>query len=161
MTIATGKTVPNFSVAAITEGGEKTFTQESFKGHWTVLYFYPKDDTPGCTTESKDFRDMLGEFGELNCQIVGVSRDSLQSHQKFADKHELPFTLIADTEEVLCNLLGVIGEKKLYGRVSIGLIRSTFVFDDQGVLRHAWRSVRVANHAQKVLATVRQLQQES
>ena len=151
-----GDTLPAFSVAATSD---RTISPDSLKGRWTVFYFYPKDQTPGCTRESQDFRDLHESFQALGCDILGVSRDSMQSHDNFRAKQDLPFDLVADTDSSLCNLFGVIGEKKLYGRTSIGLKRSTFLVDDKGIVRALWRNVRVAGHADKVLERLGKLQQ--
>lgn len=122
-----------------------------------VLYFYPKDDTPGCTTEAQDFRDLAGEFESAGCRIIGVSRDSLKSHQKFADKFELPFPLISDDQEDLCTRFGVMKLKNMYGKQVRGIDRSTFLFDKRGVLIQEWRGVRVSGHAKEVLQAARNL----
>jgi peroxiredoxin Q/BCP len=120
----------------------------------TVLYFYPKDSTPGCTTESQDFRDRHAQFLALDCQIIGVSRDSLKSHANFTEKQSLPFALIADTEETLCQALGVIKMKNMYGKQVRGIERSTFLVDGNGVIAREWRGVRVPGHADTVLQAV-------
>ena len=125
------------------------------KGKNIVLYFYPKDNTPGCTTEGKDFRDLSTAFEEANTQILGISRDSLTSHQKFCQKLALPFPLISDHNEALCQLFGVIIEKNMFARLLLGIERSTFLIDSQGILRHVWRKVKVKGHAQAVLDAVR------
>ena len=116
-----------------------------------VVYFYPKDLTPGCTLEAQDFRDFYAKFRKKDCAIVGVSRDSADSHEKFRGKHDLPFPLVADTDESWCRAFDVIGEKKLYGKAHIGVIRSTFLFGADGRLIEAWRNVRVPGHVEKVL----------
>ena len=116
-----------------------------------VVYFYPKDATPGCTLEAQDFRDFYAKFRRKDCAIVGVSRDSIESHDKFRGKHDLPFALVADTDETWCRAFDVIGEKKLYGKAHIGVIRSTFLFGADGRLIEAWRNVRVPGHVEKVL----------
>lgn len=116
-----------------------------------VIYFYPKDMTQGCTLEAQDFRDFYPKFRKHDCEIVGVSRDDVTSHDKFRLKHNLPFPLLADTDETWCRAFDVIGEKMLYGKSHIGVIRSTFLFDADGRLVEAWRNVRVPGHALKVL----------
>jgi thioredoxin-dependent peroxiredoxin len=122
-----------------------------YAGHPFVVYFYPKDMTPGCTLEAQTFRDFYPKFRKKHCEIIGVSRDSEASHAKFRDKHELPFPLVADTDEAWCRAFDVIGEKKLYGKAHVGVIRSTFLFGADGKLIEAWRNVRVPGHVEKVL----------
>ena len=143
----------NFT-AASTNG---TFDFKNTRGKYLVLYFYPKDNTPGCTNESKDFRDLYQKFKQLNAEIVGVSRDSLVSHDKFRVKHELPFELIADTDSNICDLFKVIKEKSMFGKTALGLVRSTFLFDPEGNLVKEWRKVKVAGHAEEVLAAIQGL----
>lgn len=120
-------------------------------GKHLVIYFYPKDNTPGCTTEAQQFRDLYPKFQQAHCQIVGVSRDSLKSHENFKQKFMLPFELLSDTDEAVCNLFGVMKLKNMYGKQVRGIERSTFVFDQVGQLRHEWRGVKVPDHAQQVL----------
>lgn len=122
-----------------------------------VLYFYPRDNTPGCTQEGQDFRDLHDAFAATDTRIIGVSRDSVASHQKFCDKYEFPFTLLSDPDESLCKHFDVIREKNMYGKKVLGIERSTFLIDKQGVIRHAWRKVRVKEHAQKVLEAAQSL----
>jgi peroxiredoxin Q/BCP len=122
-----------------------------------VLYFYPKDLTSGCTRESQDFRDLHQRFRRAGAMVLGVSRDRLKSHEKFRDQEGLPFDLLSDPDEQLCQLFDVIHEKTLYGRQYLGIERSTFLIDSQGVLRHEWRKVKVAGHAQEVLDALRAL----
>lgn len=124
---------------------------EDYKGQYLVLYFYPKDSTPGCTTESQDFRDAYIEFQQEQCQILGISRDSLKSHELFKSKHELPFELISDPEEHLCTLFDVIKMKSMYGKSVRGIERSTFLIDPSGTLIQAWRKVKVKDHVSSVL----------
>lgn len=119
-----------------------------------VLYFYPRDNTPGCTQEGKDFRDLHAAFSKANTQVLGISRDSLHSHAKFCEKLSLPFPLISDPDETLCKLFGVMIEKNMFKRLLLGIDRSTFLIDPQGVLKHEWRSVRVKGHAQAVLDAI-------
>lgn len=128
---------------------------EDVLGQWLVLYFYPKDNTPGCTTEGQDFARLSGEFAALGARILGVSRDGLKSHANFRAKHGLPFDLISDRDEALCRAFDVIQPKKLYGKEYLGIDRSTFLIDPQGVVRLAWRQVKVASHAEAVLATLK------
>ncbi len=133
-------------------GGELLLA--SLKGQWVVVYFYPKDSTPGCTTEAKDFRDLHPEFSKRHAQVIGVSRDSVKSHANFASKQELPFSLISDPEETWCQAFDVIHEKMLYGKRHLGIVRSTFLIDPDGKLAHEWRGVKVPGHAQAVLDTI-------
>ena len=126
----------------------------SLKGQWVVVYFYPKDSTPGCTNEAKDFRDLHHAFLKRHAQIVGVSRDSVKSHANFAAKQELPFPLVSDPEENWCNAFDVIHEKVLYGKRHLGIVRSTFLIDPDGKLAREWRGVKVPGHAQAVLDAI-------
>jgi len=146
----TGQTINDFC-AVSTHG---TLTLQDLKGQWTVLYFYPKDSTPGCTTQAQDFRDMADEFTALGCRVIGVSRDSLKSHENFAAKQGLAFALIADPQETLCEQFGVMKLKNMYGKQVRGIERSTFLIDPQGVLVQQWRGVRVPGHVQQVLQAV-------
>ena len=125
------------------------------RGEWLVLYFYPKDSTPGCTTEGLDFNALLPKFRKLGATVLGVSRDSLRSHQNFCTKQGFAFDLVSDTDEALCQAFGVIKPKKLYGREYIGVERSTFLIDPKGVIRAAWRPVKIPGHAQAVLDTLK------
>lgn len=146
--------VPAFK-AASTAGDE--FQLADAKGKTLVLYFYPKDATSGCTVEAQEFRDLADKFKRAGALVLGVSRDSLKSHDKFREKESLPFHLLSDPEEKLCGLFDVIREKSLYGRKYMGIERSTFLIDGSGVLRREWRKVKVAGHAQEVLDAVRDL----
>lgn len=137
--------------------GNKTFKSSDMRGKKLVVYFYPKDDTPGCTVEGSDFRDLYAEFQQLGCEIVGVSRDSVSSHEKFKTKLDLPFDLLADEEEKACDLFAVMKLKNMYGKEVRGIDRSTFLFDETGKLIHEWRSVKSAGHAQAVLDTLKAL----
>lgn len=134
----------------ITDEGDK-LELKSLLGKWLVIYFYPRDATPGCTTEARDFAALHNKFIELNCEILGVSRDSVASHARFRDKQELPFSLIADLDESWCKAFDVIHEKVLYGKRHMGVVRSTFLIDPDGVLRAEWRGVKVPGHAAAVL----------
>ena len=120
-------------------------------GRWLVLYFYPKDSTPGCTTEGIDFNALLPQFERLGATVLGVSRDSIRSHQNFRDKQGFRFDLVSDADEALCNAFGVIREKNLYGRKYMGIERSTFLIDPSGLIAQSWRPVKVPGHAQAVL----------
>jgi len=140
--------LPDFTAQATSD---TTVTPESFKGKNVVVYFYPKDNTPGCTTEGQDFRDHYSEFEAANTIVLGVSKDSLKTHENFRKKHEFPFELISDPDETLCKLFDVIKLKKLYGKEYMGIERSTFLIDSQGVLRQEWRKVKVKGHVEEVL----------
>jgi len=122
-----------------------------------VLYFYPRDNTPGCTKEGQAFRDHYSEFQALDTVVLGVSRDSLKTHENFKAKHRFPFELLSDSEETVCKLYDVLKEKNMYGRKVIGIERSTFLIDREGILRQAWRKVKVAGHVEEVLDAVRKL----
>lgn len=137
--------------------GGTTFTLSAHRGSIVVLYFYPKDSTPGCTTEAQDFRDLHAQFVEAGAIVLGVSRDTLKSHENFKAKQCLPFDLLVDGEELLCSRFAVMRTKSMYGKQVRGIERSTFVLDRAGVLRRAWRGVKVAGHAQAVLDFVVQL----
>lgn len=137
------------------EGKEVSLTD--FKGKNIVLYFYPKDMTPGCTTESCDFRDFHLKFGELNSVVIGVSPDDIKSHQKFINKHDLPFTLLADTEQALAKHFDVWKLKKNFGKEYMGIERSTFVINEQGEIVNEWRKVSVKNHVQEVLDYIKEM----
>jgi len=149
---AMNRVVPNFRIAAT---GDKTIELKSLRGKKVVIYFYPKDSTPGCTTEGQDFRDLHSKFKRQGAVILGVSRDSLTSHEKFKAKQEFPFDLLSDPDEKLCRQFDVIHEKTLYGRKFMGVERSTFLIDDKGKLRREWRKVKVNGHAQEVLDAVK------
>ena len=153
MSIAVDQPVPDFTAAAT--GGD--FTLSALRGKKVVLYFYPKDNTPGCTTEGLQFRDLYPKFKKAGAEIVGVSRDSLRSHDNFKAKLELPFQLIADTEETLCSLFNVIKMKKMYGKEVRGIERSTFLIDSEGVLRCEWRGIKVPGHVDEILEAVQGL----
>lgn len=133
------------------------FSIAAHRGHPLVLFFYPKDNTPGCTTENAAFRDLYAKFRRAGAAVVGVSRDSLASHEKFRAKFELPFELASDPEEKLCKAMDVIKLKKLYGREMLGVQRSTFLFDARGELVREWRGVKVPGHVDEVLAAVKEL----
>jgi peroxiredoxin Q/BCP len=137
--------------------GAGPFRLSAARGHPLVIYFYPKDNTPGCTTEAQQFRDLHGEFQRLGCRVLGVSRDSIKSHEGFKAKLELPFELLSDAEEKVCQQFGVIRMKNMYGKQVRGIERSTFVIDAQGVLRREWRGAKADGHAQEVLEFVKTL----
>lgn len=152
--IVVGQSVTDFTASATSEN---TLSLSDFKGKNLVIFFYPKDNTPGCTTEGQNFRDLFDEFVAANTVIIGVSRDSLRVHENYKAKHSFPFELISDPEETLCKHFDVIKLKKLYGKEYMGIERSTFLIDTQGVLRQEWRKVKVKGHADEVLAAVRAL----
>jgi len=154
MTVTVGQPVPEFSATAT---GDTSLQLSELQGKNVVLYFYPKDNTPGCTTEGQEFRDAHDEFTALNTVILGVSRDSLRSHENFCAKHNFPFQLLSDPDEKLCQLFDVIKEKNMYGRKMLGIERSTFLIDSKGVLQKEWRKVRVKDHVATVLASVQAL----
>lgn len=150
---AVGLAVPDFTAAST---GTR-FSLAARRGKPLVLYFYPKDNTPGCTTEAMQFRDLHPDFVAAGCAVVGVSRDSLKSHEGFKAKLGLPFDLIADTDEAVCRLFDVIKSKNMYGKQGLGVERSTFLIDAAGVLRREWRKLKADGHAAEVLAAVRGL----
>jgi thioredoxin-dependent peroxiredoxin len=152
--IKTGSTVPAFSLP--TSGGG-TWSLKDAAGRKLLIYFYPRDLTSGCTREAQDFRALHGAFRRAGVEIVGVSRDSVASHDRFVAKESLPFPLLADVDERVCRLFDVIKPKSLYGRKYFGVERSTFLLDGAGTLRHEWRKVKVAGHAEAVLEAARNL----
>ncbi len=135
----------------------QTINLSKLKGQNIVLYFYPKDSTPGCTTEGQNFRDHYDEFLTHHTLIFGVSRDTIKSHQNFKNKHQFPFELISDPDEILCKAFNVIKQKNMYGRKYMGIERSTFIIDKKGRLINEWRKVKVKNHLDKVLDVVKTL----
>ena len=149
-----GKPVPDFSLPST---GGATFRLSDARGAKLVLYFYPKDNTPGCTTEGMQFRDLHTEFRKAGCEVFGVSRDSLRSHESFKSKMKFPFELLSDAEEKVCSQFGVMKLKNMYGKKVRGIERSTFVIDAKGVLAREWRGVKVPGHAQEVLDFVKTL----
>lgn len=149
-----GKRVENFTLPAT---GDQNLSLNDFKGRNLILYFYPRDNTSGCTREGQDFRDLYSEFTATDTDILGVSRDSLKTHENFRNKHGFPFQLLSDTEETLCRQFDIIHEKTLYGKKHMGIVRSTFLIDAQGILQQEWRKVRVPGHAEAVLAAVKAL----
>lgn len=146
--VSVGKRVENFTLPAT---GNQNLSLADFSGRSLVIYFYPKDNTSGCTREGQDFRDLYGQFTKAGADILGVSRDSVKTHENFRNKHQFPFHLLSDADEVLCKQFDVIHEKKMYGRTYMGIERSTFLIGPDGVLKHEWRKVRVPGHAQAVL----------
>jgi len=153
-TVQLDKNIPEFTC---TTTAEEALTLSSLKGKNIVIYFYPKDNTPGCTQEGQEFRDSYGEFQTANTEIFGVSRDSVRVHNGFKAKHDFPFALISDPDEALCKLFDVIKLKKLYGKEHMGIERSTFLINTDGVLTKEWRKVKVKNHVADVLASVQAL----
>ena len=149
-----GDSAPDFELPVWPAGMLKL---SDLRGRWVVLYFYPKDNTPGCTTESCGFRDAEADFSGIDAAIVGVSRDSLASHKKFADKFGLQFPLISDSDEVLCTAFDVIQMKNMYGKQVRGIERSTFLIDPAGVIRAAWRKVKVDGHVAEVMTKLKEL----
>jgi peroxiredoxin Q/BCP len=152
--VSIGKKVAHFSLPAT---GNKELSLGDFSGDKLVIYFYPKDSTPGCTLEGQNFRDSYGHFRDAGAQILGVSRDSLKAHENFKAKQGFPFDLLSDQEEALCAQFDVIHEKNMYGRKVMGIVRSTFLIDGEGILRHEWRKVRVKGHVEEVLEAVKAL----
>ena len=146
--VSVGKRVENLTLPAT---GDQNLSLSDFKGRNLVIYFYPKDNTSGCTREGEDFRDLHPQFTKAGADILGVSRDSVKSHENFRNKHGFPFHLLSDKDELLCKQFDVIKEKKLYGRTYMGIDRSTFLIDGKGVLKREWRKVRVPGHAEAVL----------
>jgi thioredoxin-dependent peroxiredoxin len=155
--LAIGKAVPAFSLPS-TAG--KAWKLADAKGKTLVVYFYPRDNTPGCTTETAAFGSLYAQFKKAGCEVIGISADSLAAHEKFKAKLELPFELLADTERVVCQLFDVYKEKSLYGRKFMGIERSTFLLDSSGKLRQEWRKVKVPGHAEAVLAEARALKSQ-
>lgn len=151
MTIEIGKKTPQWQLSAT---GDQTISSKDLIGQNVVLYFYPRDNTPGCTTEAQQFRDAQEQFAQKNTIILGVSKDSLKSHEKFHTKQSLNFDLLADPDEVVCQLFDVIKLKKMYGKEYEGIERSTFLIDEKGILRSEWRKVKVKGHVEEVLAAV-------
>ena len=147
MSLSEGTKVPDFNL--IDQNGA-TITLSSLSGKPAVLYFYPKDETPGCTVEACEFRDIYSEFNKLDCNIYGISPDDANSHQKFIDNHSLPFTLLCDPDKKMIQQYGAWGEKNMYGKKSMGIIRSTFLIDKDGILLKKWTNVKAKGHAEKV-----------
>ena len=154
MSLSVGDKIPDLTLPA--NGGREVGFKD-YKGKKLVVYFYPKDNTPGCTQEGQDYRDLYKQFQKAGADIVGISKDSVKSHDNFVAKYEFPFTLLADTEGKACDAFGAIVEKSLYGRKYMGIDRCTWLFDDKGKLRQVWRGVKVKGHAAAVLDAVKAL----
>ena len=154
MSVKINTKVKKFKVSAT---NELEINSDELLGKNFVIYFYPKDNTPGCTQEGEDFRDLYKEFKKLKTEIYGVSRDSLKSHEGFKENYEYPFELISDPEEKLCNLFNVIKEKNMYGKKYMGIERSTFLINKEGKLSAEWRKVKVKGHAAEVLEEVKKI----
>jgi peroxiredoxin Q/BCP len=152
-----GKAVPDFEAAAT---GDKTIKLSELLGKNVIIYFYPKDSTPGCTREGQDFRDNHNKFKRQKCIIFGVSRDSIKSHENFKAKQEFTFDLLSDKEEELCELFSVMKMKNMYGKKVRGIERSTFLIDANGILQHEWRGLKVPGHVDEVLETVKSLNKQ-
>jgi len=152
----TGDRIPkNVSTLPLALSSGETAHLKDYAGQWLVLYFYPKDSTPGCTTEGVDFNALLPKFKKLGATVLGVSRDSIKSHQNFCTKQGFKFDLVSDADEALCQAFGVIKEKNMYGRKVLGIERSTFLIDPKGVIAQSWRPVKVTGHAQAVHDTLK------
>jgi peroxiredoxin Q/BCP len=146
--------VPEFDLLST---GNKTIKLSQLKGKNIIIYFYPKDSTPGCTIEAQNFRDNIRKFTSLNTVVLGVSRDKITSHEKFKKNQKIPFDLLSDDDEKLCKIFNVMKEKNMYGRKFIGIERSTFLIDKKGILRNEWRKVKVKEHVNDVLQTLKKL----
>ena len=146
--------VPEFDLLST---GNKTIKLSQLKGKNIIIYFYPKDSTPGCTIEAQNFRDNIRKFTSLNTVVLGVSRDKITSHEKFKKNQKIPFDLLSDDDEKLCKIFNVLKEKNMYGRKFIGIERSTFLIDEKGILRNEWRKVKVKEHVKDVLQTLKKL----
>ena len=153
-TIAVGRKAPDFTLPAT---GDKTVQLKELRGVPVVLYFYPRDNTPGCTNEGLEFSALHTRFRRLKTRVFGISRDTIAAHEKFKDKFEFPFDLLSDSDETVCKAFDVIKEKNMYGRKVIGIERSTFLIDSSGTLKKEWRKVKVKGHAQEVLEAVKGL----
>lgn len=153
-TLASGDTAPDFSVP---DDKGNNVALSDYRGKTVVLYFYPKDDTPGCTQEAKDFQDLAAEFAALDAVVIGVSKDSTAKHEKFKTKYGLAFPLLSDTEGAVCESYGTWVEKSMYGKKYMGIDRATFLIDGEGTIREAWRKVKVKDHASAVLEAARKL----
>ena len=154
MSVSEGDKAPGF---AMTTDGGGSVSLKDLRGQTVVLYFYPKDDTPGCTKEACAFRDLIPDFSGIDATIIGVSKDSVKRHDNFKAKYDLPFTLASDDDGSVCEAFGTWVEKSMYGRKYMGIERSTFLIDGKGVIRKAWRKVKVAGHVEDVLESANSL----
>ncbi len=154
MSIDVGDKAPDFNLLA--DGGDR-IKLSGLKGKKVILYFYPKDDTPGCTTEACGFRDNLPKFNKVDAEIIGISRDSVTSHDKFKNKYSLPFRLASDEDGKVCNAYGTWVEKSMYGKKYMGIDRATFLIDAKGIVRNIWRKVKVPGHVEEVLAAAKEI----
>ena len=154
MAVVVNKPLPEFEAVAT---GNESLSNQSLIGQTVVLYFYPKDNTPGCTTEAMEFRDKYKDFVKAGATVYGVSRDNMKSHDDFKEKLELPFELIADKEEKMCHMFGVVKNKIMYGKKVKGIERSTFLVGTDGILKQEWRGLKVAGHVEEVLKAVKAL----
>jgi len=152
--IKVGKKVPVFSLPST---GNKILKLSDLKGKNIIIYFYPKDATPGCTIEGQNFRDNIRKFSSRNTIVLGVSRDKINSHEKFKKNQKFPFDLLSDEDETLCKIFDVIKEKNMYGKKFIGIERSTFLIDEKGILRKEWRKVKVKDHVEEVLTVLKEI----
>jgi len=148
MTLKIGDPAPDFTLLS---DQNESISLKKFRGNKIILYFYPKDDTPGCTKEACDFRDSFRDFNKKNAKIMGISKDNLKKHQLFKQKYQLPFTLLTDENGDVCEAYGVINKKSLFGKTFLGIQRSTFLIDEQGIIQTIWRKVKVNSHTQQVL----------
>ncbi len=155
MALEIGTKAPDFT--ADIENGEK-LTLSDYKGKWVVLYFYPKDNTSGCTKEACEFKDNMERITSMGAEVIGVSKDSVKSHNNFINKFELNFHLVADPEKVVCELYDIMGEKKMYGKTYMGIIRSTYIIDPEGKIREVYSKVKVAGHVDAVIEKLEELQ---
>jgi peroxiredoxin Q/BCP len=148
MTLKVGDSAPDFTLLS---DKEEKVSLKSLRGKKVVLYFYPKDNTPGCTREACDFRDQYPKFEKLGVEVFGISKDSVKTHTKFKDKHELPFTLLVDDNADVCEAYGVINKKSMFGKTFLGITRSTFLIDEKGKIEAIWRKVKVTGHVEQIL----------
>lgn len=158
MTLAVGQTAPDFTLPVINYE-QDTISLKKLRGQTVVVYFYPKDDTPGCTTEACDFRDRITDLQSLDAVVIGISKDSIAKHQKFAEKYALNFPLASDEDGTVCEAYGVWIEKSMYGRKYMGIDRATFLIDAKGKIAHIWRKVSVTNHVRDVAKEIELLSQ--
>ena len=156
--ISIGNAIPDFEALST---GDKTIKLTDYQGRYVVLYFYPKDNTPGCIQEGQSFRDNIDKFTALNCRVLGISRDTVRVHESFKCKQEFPFDLLSDEDEKLCHTFDVIKMKNMYGKQVRGIERSTFLIDPQGILIREWRKVKVKNHSEEVLDALAEVTKNS